>query len=90
MNGYRVKTNGKADDLPAGLICASISVHAAKEKKFKEPLMKPEKLPIPPPQSRYAEERPGNLQMGFASICTTNGCYIGGCKDVYVFVKNMG
>nr|KAF6434978.1 apolipoprotein O like [Rousettus aegyptiacus] len=49
------------------------------------------RLPIytaPPLQSKYIEERPGNLQMGFASIRTTTGHYIGLCKGVYIFVKN--
>ncbi|KAK1346895.1 hypothetical protein QTO34_000755 [Cnephaeus nilssonii] len=49
------------------------------------------RLPIytsPPLQSKYVEEQPGNLQMGFASIRTTTGRYIGWCKGVYVFVKN--
>uniref|UniRef100_A0A2I2YMJ1 MICOS complex subunit n=1 Tax=Gorilla gorilla gorilla TaxID=9595 RepID=A0A2I2YMJ1_GORGO len=48
-------------------------------------------LPIytaPPLQSKYVEEQPGHLQMGFASIRTATGCYIGWCKGVYVFVKN--
>ncbi|KAB0340970.1 hypothetical protein FD755_024559, partial [Muntiacus reevesi] len=48
-------------------------------------------LPIytaPPLQSKYVEEQPGHLQMGFASIRTTTGRYIGWCKGVYVFVKN--
>ncbi|XP_054566736.1 MICOS complex subunit MIC27-like [Eptesicus fuscus] len=77
--------------MPAGLIFASISVHAAKEEESKKQLMKPEQLPIytsPPLQSKYVEEQPGNLQMGFASIHTTTGRYIGWCKGVYVFVKN--
>lgn len=77
--------------MPAGLIFASISVHAAKEEESKKQLMKPEQLPIyasPPLQSKYVEEQPGNLQMGFASIRTTTGRYIGWCKGVYVFVKN--
>uniref|UniRef100_A0A452RSR7 MICOS complex subunit n=1 Tax=Ursus americanus TaxID=9643 RepID=A0A452RSR7_URSAM len=48
-------------------------------------------LPIytaPPLRSKYVEEQPGHLQMGFASIRTTTGRYIGWCKGVYVFVKN--
>uniref|UniRef100_A0AAA9TT95 MICOS complex subunit n=1 Tax=Bos taurus TaxID=9913 RepID=A0AAA9TT95_BOVIN len=48
-------------------------------------------LPIytaPPLQSKYVEEQPGHLQMGFASIRTTTSRYIGWCKGVYVFVKN--
>ncbi|XP_057574590.1 MICOS complex subunit MIC27 isoform X3 [Hippopotamus amphibius kiboko] len=43
---------------------------------------------VPPLQSKYVEEQPGHLQMGFASIRTTTGRYIGWCKDVYAFVKN--
>ncbi|XP_036300139.1 MICOS complex subunit MIC27-like [Pipistrellus kuhlii] len=77
--------------MPAGLIFASITVHAAKEEEFKKQLMKPEQLPLytsPPLQSKYVEEQPGKLQMDFASIHTTTGRYIGWCKGVYVFVKN--
>ncbi|XP_031527417.1 MICOS complex subunit MIC27 isoform X1 [Vicugna pacos] len=82
---------GKLTTMPAGLICASISVYAAKEEESKKQLVKPEQLPIytpPPLQSKYVEEQPGHLQMGFASIRTTTGRYIGWCKGVYVFVKN--
>nr|KAF6491702.1 apolipoprotein O like [Molossus molossus] len=82
---------GKLTIVPAGLMFASISVHAAKEEESKKQLMKPEQLPIytaPPLQSKYVEEQPGNLQMRFASIRTTTGRYIGWCKGVYVFVKN--
>ncbi|XP_036894233.1 MICOS complex subunit MIC27 [Sturnira hondurensis] len=81
----------KLTTTPAGLTFASISVHAAKEEESKKQLVKPEQLPIytsPPLQSKYVEEQPGNLQMGFASIRTTTGRYIGWCKGVYVFVKN--
>ncbi|XP_057352095.1 MICOS complex subunit MIC27 isoform X3 [Manis pentadactyla] len=49
------------------------------------------RLPIystPPLQSKYVEDQPGHLQMGFASIRTTTGHYIGWCKGIYVFVKN--
>uniref|UniRef100_A0A2K5DBU0 MICOS complex subunit n=1 Tax=Aotus nancymaae TaxID=37293 RepID=A0A2K5DBU0_AOTNA len=48
-------------------------------------------LPIytaPPLQSKYVEEQPGHLQMGFASIRTATGHYIAWCKGIYVFVKN--
>ncbi|PNJ08652.1 APOOL isoform 4 [Pongo abelii] len=82
---------GKLTTMPAGLIYASVSVHAAKEEESKKQLVKPEQLPIytaPPLQSKYVEEQPGHLQMGFASIRTATGCYIGWCKGVYVFVKN--
>ncbi|KAF6089964.1 apolipoprotein O like [Phyllostomus discolor] len=81
----------KLTTTPAGLTLASIRVHAAKEEESKKQLVKPEQLPIytsPPLQSKYVEEQPGNLQMGFASIRTTTGRYIGWCKGVYVFVKN--
>uniref|UniRef100_A0A8C0NSB4 MICOS complex subunit n=1 Tax=Canis lupus familiaris TaxID=9615 RepID=A0A8C0NSB4_CANLF len=81
---------GKLTTVPAGLICASITVHAAKE-EYKKQLVKPEQLPIytaPPLQSKYVEEQPGHLQMGFASIRTTTSHYIGWCKGVYVFMKN--
>ncbi|XP_077920117.1 MICOS complex subunit MIC27 isoform X1 [Halichoerus grypus] len=82
---------GKLTTTPGGLICASITVHAAKEEEYKKQLVKPEQLPIytaPPLQSKYVEEQPGRLQMGFASIRTTTGHYIGWCKGVCVFVKN--
>ncbi|KAM9180712.1 MICOS complex subunit MIC27 isoform 2-T6 [Dugong dugon] len=81
---------GKLTAMPTGLICASIVVRAAKEESKKQ-LVKPEQLPIytaPPLQSKYVEEQPGHLQMGFASIRTTTGHYIGWFKGVYVFVKN--
>uniref|UniRef100_A0A3Q1M5I9 MICOS complex subunit n=1 Tax=Bos taurus TaxID=9913 RepID=A0A3Q1M5I9_BOVIN len=82
---------GKLTTMPTGLIYASISVHVAKEEESKKQLVKPEQLPIytaPPLQSKYVEEQPGHLQMGFASIRTTTSRYIGWCKGVYVFVKN--
>ncbi|XP_059766305.1 MICOS complex subunit MIC27 [Balaenoptera ricei] len=81
---------GKLTTMPAALICASISVHAAKEEESRKRLVKPEQLPIytaPPLQSKYVDEQPGHLQMGFASIRTTTAHYIGWCKGVYVFVK---
>uniref|UniRef100_A0A8C9CVA9 MICOS complex subunit n=1 Tax=Panthera leo TaxID=9689 RepID=A0A8C9CVA9_PANLE len=82
---------GKLTTIPAGLICASVSVHAAKEEELKKQLVKPEQLSIyttPPLQSKYVKEQPCHLQIGFASICKTTGHYIGWCKGVYVFVKN--
>ncbi|XP_050632365.1 MICOS complex subunit MIC27-like [Macaca thibetana thibetana] len=81
----------KLTTMPAGLIYASVSVHTVKEEESKKQLVKPEQLPIytaPLLQSKYVEEQPGHLQMGFASIQTATGCYIGWCKGVYVFVKN--
>ncbi|KAL2768499.1 MICOS complex subunit MIC27 precursor [Daubentonia madagascariensis] len=82
---------GKLTAVPAGLIYTSVNVHAAREEEYKKQLVKPEQLPIytaPPLQSKYVEEQPGHLQMGFASIRTTTGRYVGWCKGVYVFVKN--
>ncbi|XP_032720154.1 MICOS complex subunit MIC27-like [Lontra canadensis] len=82
---------GKLTTIPVGLLCASITVLAAKEEKCKKQLVNPEQLPIytaPPLQSKYVEEQPSHLQMGFASIRSTTGRYIGWCKGVYVFVKN--
>ncbi|XP_049729234.1 MICOS complex subunit MIC27 isoform X2 [Elephas maximus indicus] len=82
---------GKLTTLPTGLICASVSVRTAKEEDPRKQLVKPEQLPIytaPPLQSKYVEEQPGHLQMGFASIRTTTGRYVGWFKGVYVFVKN--
>ncbi|XP_040855633.1 MICOS complex subunit MIC27 [Ochotona curzoniae] len=82
---------GKLTTTPVGLIYASVSVHAAKEEESKKHLVRPEQLPIyaaPPLESKYVEEQPGHLQMGFASIRTRAGRYIGWCKSVYVFVKN--
>ncbi|XP_026953666.1 MICOS complex subunit MIC27 isoform X2 [Sagmatias obliquidens] len=81
---------GKLTTMPAAVICASINVHAAKEEESRKHLVKPEQLPIytaPPLQSKYVDEQPGHLQMGFASIRTTTGRYIGWCKGVYVFMK---
>uniref|UniRef100_A0A2K6BS78 MICOS complex subunit n=1 Tax=Macaca nemestrina TaxID=9545 RepID=A0A2K6BS78_MACNE len=82
---------GKLTIMPAGLIHASVSVHAAKAEESKKQLVIPEQVPIytaPPLQSKYVEEQPGHLQMGFASICTATGHYTGWCKGVYVFGKN--
>lgn len=83
---------GKLTTMPVGLICASISVHVAKEEESRKQLVKPEQLPMysaSPLQSKYVEEQPGHLQMGFASIRTTTGRYIGWCRGAYdVFVKN--
>ena len=82
---------GKLTTMPAGLIYASVSVHAAKQEESKKQLVKPEQLPVyiaPPLQSKYVEEQPGHLQTGFASIYTATGHYTGWCKGVYVFVKN--
>uniref|UniRef100_A0A8D1WRA3 MICOS complex subunit n=1 Tax=Sus scrofa TaxID=9823 RepID=A0A8D1WRA3_PIG len=81
----------KLTTMPVGLICASVSVHVAKEEESRKQLVKPEQLPIytaPPLQSKYVEEQPGRLQVGFASIRTTTGRYLGWCKSAYVFVKN--
>ncbi|XP_006902619.1 PREDICTED: apolipoprotein O-like, partial [Elephantulus edwardii] len=77
----------KMTAMPTNLICASVSIRAAKEEEYKKQLVKPEQLPLyteSPLQSKYVEEQPGHLQMGFASLRTTTGW----CKDVYVFVKN--
>ncbi|XP_012880452.1 PREDICTED: MICOS complex subunit MIC27 isoform X2 [Dipodomys ordii] len=82
---------GKLTTMPAGLLYASISVHAAKEEESKKQFVRPEQLPIytaPPLQSKYVHEQPGYLQMGFASIRTTTLSYFGWCKDVYIFMKN--
>ncbi|MEJ1288639.1 apolipoprotein O-like [Cricetulus griseus] len=82
---------GKLTTMPAGLIYASINLHLAKEEEPKKQLVRPEQLPIytaPPLHSKYVEEQPGYLQMGFASIRTTTVHYIGWCKDVYIFMKN--
>lgn len=82
---------GRLTTLPASLICTSVIVHASKEKESKQQLIRPEQLPIytaPPLQSKYVKEQPGQLQMGFASIRTTTGHYMGWCKGVFVFVKN--
>uniref|UniRef100_A0A2K6U4L1 MICOS complex subunit n=1 Tax=Saimiri boliviensis boliviensis TaxID=39432 RepID=A0A2K6U4L1_SAIBB len=87
---------GKLTTMPTGLIYASVSVHATKEEESKKQLVKPEQLPIytaPPLQYKYVEEQPGHLQMGFASVRTATGHYIGWCKvqfgkDAYVYLKN--
>ncbi|XP_050997249.1 MICOS complex subunit MIC27 [Acomys russatus] len=88
MASFRMR---KLITMPAGLIYASINVHLAKEEEPKKKLLRPEQLPIyaaPPLNSKYVEEKPGYLQMGFASIRTTTVHYIGWCKGVYVFIKN--
>ncbi|XP_004868939.1 MICOS complex subunit MIC27 isoform X2 [Heterocephalus glaber] len=88
MAPFRIE---KLTTMPVGVIYASVSVHMAKEEESKKQLVRPEQLSIytvPPLQSKYVEEQPGYLQMGFASIHTTTGCYIGWCKSIYVFVKN--
>ncbi|XP_012788038.2 MICOS complex subunit MIC27-like [Sorex araneus] len=82
---------GKLTTIPGSLICTSIVVYAAKEDELKMQLVKPEQLPIytaPPLRYKYVQEQPGHLQMGFTSIRSTTGCYIGWCKGVYIFVKN--
>ncbi|CAO2623232.1 MICOS complex subunit Mic27 [Lemmus lemmus] len=82
---------GKLTTMPAGLIYASVNVHLAKEEEPKKQLVRPEQLPIytaPPLHSKYVEEQPGYLQMGFASIRTTAVRYVGWCKGVYIFMKN--
>lgn len=82
---------GKLTAMPASLICTSIVVYAAKDDELKMQLVKPEQLPIytaPPLRYKYVQEQPGHLQMGFTSIRSTTGCYIGWCQDVYIFLKN--
>ncbi|KAM5221458.1 MICOS complex subunit MIC27 [Ctenodactylus gundi] len=82
---------GKLTVMPVGLSCASVSVHLVEEEETKKQLVRPEQLSIytaPPLQSKYVEEQPGYLQMGFASIRTTTAHYIGWCKGAYIFVKN--
>ncbi|XP_023579560.1 MICOS complex subunit MIC27 isoform X2 [Octodon degus] len=82
---------GKLTSMPVSVIYASVSVRMAKEEESKKQLVRPEQLPIytvPPLQSKYIEEQPGYLQMGFASIRSTTGSYIGWCKSTYIFVKN--
>uniref|UniRef100_A0A8C5K203 MICOS complex subunit n=1 Tax=Jaculus jaculus TaxID=51337 RepID=A0A8C5K203_JACJA len=82
---------GKLTTMPSGLIYASVRLHVAKEEKSKKQLMRPDQLPIytaPPLQSKYIEEQPGYLEMGFASIRMTTVHYISWCKSVYVLVKN--
>ncbi|XP_036029756.1 MICOS complex subunit MIC27 isoform X1 [Onychomys torridus] len=88
MAAFRMR---KLTTMPAGLMYASINVHLAKEEEPKKQLVRPEQLPIytaPPLHSKYVEEQPGYLQMGFASIRTTTVRYIGWCKGVYIFMKN--
>ncbi|XP_069922480.1 MICOS complex subunit MIC27 isoform X4 [Oryctolagus cuniculus] len=82
---------GKLTATPVGLIYASINVRAIKEEESPKHLVRPEQLPIyaaPPLRSKYIDEQPGHLQMGFASIRKRVGRYVGWCKGVYVFVKN--
>lgn len=83
---------GKLTSIPTGLKCTFVVLYAAaKEEELKTQLVKPEQLPIytpPPLQYKYVKEQPGRLQMGFTSIRSTTGSYLGWCKGVYIFVKS--
>ncbi|XP_030431162.1 MICOS complex subunit MIC27 isoform X3 [Gopherus evgoodei] len=77
--------------IPAGLAFVSINIYAATEEESKPQLVKPNQLPIycvPPLKSRYVEEDPGHLQVGFSTLRKTTSHYVEWCKDAYVFVKN--
>ncbi|KAK7797238.1 hypothetical protein U0070_001225 [Myodes glareolus] len=90
-SGQRRGTQKAASKTRTGLIYTSVNVHLAKEEEPKKQLVRPEQLPIytaPPLHSKYVEEQPGYLQMGFASIRTTAVRYVGWWKGVYIFMKN--
>ncbi|XP_073216997.1 MICOS complex subunit MIC27 isoform X2 [Lepidochelys kempii] len=77
--------------IPAGLAFVSINIYAATEEESKAQSVKPNQLPIycvPPLKSRYVEEDPGRLQVGFSTLRKTTSHYVEWCKDAYVFVKN--
>ncbi|XP_067404474.1 MICOS complex subunit MIC27 isoform X1 [Emydura macquarii macquarii] len=77
--------------IPAGLAFASINVYAATQEESKAQSLKPNQLPIysvPPLKSRYVEDDPGHLQVGFSTLRKTTSHYVGWCKDACVFVKN--
>ncbi|XP_032621368.1 MICOS complex subunit MIC27 isoform X3 [Chelonoidis abingdonii] len=77
--------------IPAGLAFVSINIYAATEEESKPQSVKPNQLPIycvPPLKSRYVEEDPGHLQVGFSTLRKTTSRYVEWCKDAYVFVKN--
>ncbi|XP_050821060.1 MICOS complex subunit MIC27 isoform X3 [Gopherus flavomarginatus] len=77
--------------IPAGLAFMSINIYAATEGESKPQSVKPNQLPIycvPPLKSRYVEEDPGHLQVGFSTLRKTTSHYVEWCKDAYVFVKN--
>ncbi|KYO38445.1 MICOS complex subunit MIC27 isoform X3 [Alligator mississippiensis] len=77
--------------VPCALACTSISVYAATEEGSKTHPIKPNQLPIycaPPLKSKYIEEQPGRLQMGFSTLRKTASRYVKWTTDAYVFVKN--
>ncbi|XP_043347922.1 MICOS complex subunit MIC27 isoform X2 [Dermochelys coriacea] len=90
--------------IPAGLAFVSINIYAATEEESKAQSVKPNQLPIycvPPLKSRYIEEDPGRLQVGFSTLRKTTSHYVEWCKvparffellnplqDAYIFVKN--
>ncbi|XP_074864319.1 MICOS complex subunit MIC27 isoform X2 [Carettochelys insculpta] len=81
----------KLTAIPAGLAFVSFNVYAAKEEESKAQSVKPNQLPIycvPPLRSRYVEEDPGHLQLGFSALRKTTSRYVEWCKDTYDFVKN--
>ncbi|XP_075796877.1 MICOS complex subunit MIC27 isoform X2 [Pelodiscus sinensis] len=81
----------KLTAIPAGLAFVSINVYAATEEESKAHLVKPNQLPIycvPPLKSRYIEEEPGHLQVGFSTLRNKTSRYVERCKDAYVLIKN--
>uniref|UniRef100_A0A8D0HDP5 MICOS complex subunit n=1 Tax=Sphenodon punctatus TaxID=8508 RepID=A0A8D0HDP5_SPHPU len=72
--------------VPAGLAFTSIDVHAATKEESKCHVVKPDQLPIycaPPLKSKYVEEQPGRLQMGFSTVRKKTSYY-----GAYFYVKN--
>ncbi|EMP36103.1 Connector enhancer of kinase suppressor of ras 2, partial [Chelonia mydas] len=76
--------------IPAGLAFVSINIYAATEEESKAQSVKPNQLPIycvPPLKSRYVEEDPGRLQVGFSTLRKTTSHYVEWCKNALVVVK---
>ncbi|XP_039187747.1 MICOS complex subunit MIC27 isoform X1 [Crotalus tigris] len=74
-------------------VLAWTSTHAlgAAEGEQKSHRIKVHQLPIysaPPLESRYIDEKPGQLQTRISSVRKTTSYYVKGCKDAYLFVKN--
>ncbi|KAM3827591.1 MICOS complex subunit MIC27 isoform 2-T2 [Vipera latastei] len=77
--------------LPTVLAWTSTHALAAAEGEQKSRRIKVHQLPIynaPPLESRYVDEKPGQLQTRISSVRKTTSCYVKGCKDAYLFVKN--
>ncbi|KAM6427184.1 MICOS complex subunit MIC27 [Liasis olivaceus] len=77
--------------LPTALAWTSTNRLASAEEEQKSHRIKAHQLPIysaPPLESRYVDEKPGQLQTRISSVRKTTSHYLKGCKDAYLFVKN--